>query len=68
MAPRKIKTSAYSDEVRFRPFLLFCLVFEIVPVLFLIQGRFVEKTTSELTFSHYLQLQLTGTNTCRIWN
>ncbi len=57
MTSRKIKTNKYSDWAGFAPFLLFCLVFEIVPMLFLIQGSFVEKTTSEFTLSHYLQLQ-----------
>jgi putative spermidine/putrescine transport system permease protein len=40
----------------FLPFLLFCLVFEIVPVLFLIRGSFVEKSTGQLTLQHYIDL------------
>gem|GEM_PF-6167157 len=40
----------------FLPFLLFCLIFEIVPVLFLIRGSFVEKSTGQLTLQHYIDL------------
>jgi putative spermidine/putrescine transport system permease protein len=38
------------------PFLLFCLVFEIVPVLFLIRGSFIEKSSGALTIQHYVDL------------
>jgi putative spermidine/putrescine transport system permease protein len=39
------------------PFLLFCLIFEIVPILFLIRGSLVDKATGRLTLDHYVQLQ-----------
>ena len=39
------------------PFLIFCLVFEIVPILFLVRGSFIEKTTGQLTIQHYLDLE-----------
>ncbi len=57
MSTRKRKASGFSDWVGFAPFLLFCLAFEIVPVLFLIRGSFVEKTTNALTLSHFTNLQ-----------
>ncbi len=57
MASRKIKKNSLTDWAGFAPFLIFCLVFEIVPVLFLVRGSFVEKTTGGLTLSHYQQLQ-----------
>lgn len=53
----KRKKSGYSDWVGFAPFLIFCLAFEIVPIFFLIRGSFFEKTTGNLTLSHYLELQ-----------
>ncbi len=57
MSTRKRKASGFSDWMGFAPFLLFCLAFEIVPVVFLIRGSFVEKTTRALTLSHYTDLQ-----------
>lgn len=38
------------------PFLLFCLIFEIVPVLFLVRGSLIEKTTGQFTIQHYINL------------
>jgi putative spermidine/putrescine transport system permease protein len=53
----KRKNRGYVDWVGFAPFLIFCLAFELVPILFLIRGSFFEKTTGELTLSHYFELQ-----------
>lgn len=53
----KRKKGGYSDWVGFAPFLIFCLAFEIVPILFLVQGSFFEKTTGALTVSHYFELR-----------
>jgi putative spermidine/putrescine transport system permease protein len=38
------------------PFLLFCLAFEIVPILMLLRGSLIEKTTLKLTVAHYQDL------------
>lgn len=51
------KRGWFSDWVGFAPFLLFCLAFEIVPILLLVRGSLVEKSTNVFTFSHYLDLQ-----------
>ena len=56
MPPSKRKTGYNSDWVRLLPFLLFCLAFEVVPILFLIRGSVMDKTTSQLTIQHYLTL------------
>src|SRR4030042_1518546 len=52
----KRKTGQVSEWTRLVPFLLFCLAFEIVPILFLIHGSVIDKTTSQLTIQHYLNL------------
>lgn len=51
------KTGRTSNWLGFAPFLLFCLAFEIVPVIFLLRGSFIEKTTHQFTIQHYLDLQ-----------
>lgn len=51
------RNKEYANWMGFAPFLIFCLAFEMVPILFLIRGSFFEKTTGELTLSHYLELQ-----------
>ncbi len=51
------KTSHTVDWLGFTPFLLFCLVFEIVPIIFLLRGSFIEKTTNAFTIQHYVDLQ-----------
>lgn len=38
------------------PFLVFCLAFEFIPVLFLLRGSLQEKTTQAFTFEYYLQM------------
>lgn len=57
MASEKRKTSGLSDWLGFAPFLLFCMAFEVVPVLLLIRGSFLEKETGHFTLLHYTDLQ-----------
>jgi putative spermidine/putrescine transport system permease protein len=57
MSPTKLSTKRISDWLGFLPFLLFCLAFEIVPVFFLLRGSFIEKSTTQLTLQHYLDLE-----------
>jgi putative spermidine/putrescine transport system permease protein len=54
---RRRKNIWYADWAGFAPFLIFCLAFEIVPIFFLVRGSFLEKTTGQLTLSHYYALQ-----------
>ncbi len=55
--PKKRKSGWVSDWLGFAPFLLFCLAFELVPVLLLVRGSFLEKGTGLFTLSHYTDLQ-----------
>jgi putative spermidine/putrescine transport system permease protein len=57
MSSSKNKARQISDWLGFAPFLLFCLAFEIVPVIFLLRGSLVMKTTGQLTVQHYLDLK-----------
>jgi len=57
MLSLKRKIGQNSDWLGFAPFLLFCLAFEIVPIIFLLRGSFIEKTTHQFTIQHYLDLQ-----------
>jgi putative spermidine/putrescine transport system permease protein len=50
------KSSGKSNWLGLLPFLLFCLAFEIVPIIFLLRGSFIEKTTGAFTFEHYQAL------------
>ncbi len=57
MAPaKKRKIGPSSDWLRLLPFLLFCMVFEIVPILYMMRGSLLDKNTSALTLQHYLSL------------
>jgi putative spermidine/putrescine transport system permease protein len=56
MPPPKRKTCQIAAWTRLLPFLLFCMAFEIVPILFLVRGSIMDKTTSQLTIQHYLDL------------
>ncbi|MGD0708308.1 MAG: hypothetical protein ABSA51_07635, partial [Anaerolineaceae bacterium] len=56
MPSMKKKTGRMTAWMGLLPFLLFCLAFEIVPVLFLVRGSIIEKTTGQLTIQHYLDL------------
>ncbi len=38
------------------PFLLFCLLFELLPALVIVQGSFVNSNTGEFTFDNYRRL------------
>lgn len=55
-ATRTTKRKA-PDWLGLAPFLLFCLAFEIVPIIFLLRGSFIEKSTQQLTLQNYLDLQ-----------
>jgi putative spermidine/putrescine transport system permease protein len=57
MSSKNRKTGRTSNWLGFTPFLLFCLAFEIVPVIFLLRGSFIERTTHQFTFQNYLDLQ-----------
>jgi putative spermidine/putrescine transport system permease protein len=57
MASRKRKAKWFSDWMGFAPFLLFCLAFELVPILLLVRGSFLERTSGVLTLSHYMDLR-----------
>jgi putative spermidine/putrescine transport system permease protein len=56
MPPAKRKIGPSSDWLRLLPFLLFCLVFEIVPILYMMRGSLLDKNTNALTLQHYLSL------------
>ena len=57
MSVKQRKTGHNSDWLGFVPFLLFCLAFEIIPIIFLLRGSFIEKTTHLFTLQHYVDLQ-----------
>lgn len=57
MSPSKKTRSTASDWLGFAPFLLFCLAFEIVPILFLLRGSFIERSTQQFTLQNYIDLQ-----------
>ena len=57
MSPSQRKKGRNSDWLGFVPFLLFCLAFEVVPIIFLLRGSFILKTTHQFTLQHYLDLQ-----------
>jgi putative spermidine/putrescine transport system permease protein len=40
----------------FLPFLCFCLAFEFIPILFLLRGSFIDKSTNQLTLNHFLDM------------
>jgi putative spermidine/putrescine transport system permease protein len=52
----KTKARGKSDWLGLAPFLIFCLAFEIVPIIFLLRGSFIEKKTGVLTLVHYQAL------------
>jgi putative spermidine/putrescine transport system permease protein len=57
MSSTKTNTKRFTNWVGFLPFLLFCLAFEILPIIFLLRGSLIQKTTHQFTFQHYLDLQ-----------
>lgn len=56
LSPKR-KIDGSSNWLGFAPFLLFCLAFEIVPILFLLRGSFIEKGTGLFTLQNYLDLR-----------
>jgi len=54
------KTKTKLDKIKkwlgFAPFFLVCMAFEFVPILFLLRGSFVDKSTQSFTFAHYQAL------------
>ena len=38
------------------PFLVFCLAFEFMPIIFLLRGSFIDKTTQAFTLGHYIKM------------
>ncbi len=57
MPNKKHNFGRISDWTGFTPFLLFCLIFEIVPILFLLRGSFLQKGVGQFTFANYINLQ-----------
>ena len=58
MPPRsKIKGHGTSNWIGLLPFLLFCMAFELVPIIFLLRGSFMTKNTGALTLENYLALE-----------
>jgi putative spermidine/putrescine transport system permease protein len=56
MAVSKRKTGRISNWLGFAPFLVFCMMFEIVPIFFLLRGSFIEKSTHLFTLQNYIDL------------
>lgn len=56
MRRSKRQTGQTFDWVRLLPFFLFCLAFEVVPILFLMHGSVIDKTTGHFTLQHYLDV------------
>ncbi len=57
MASKNRRKGASANWVGFAPFLLFCMVFEFVPVLYLVRGSFLDKATEGFTLAHYAELE-----------
>jgi putative spermidine/putrescine transport system permease protein len=53
----KRKVRGTSNWFGLLPFLLFCAAFELVPIIFLLRGSFVAKTTGGFTLENYLALE-----------
>ena len=43
----------------FLPFLLVCLAFEFIPILFLLRGSFIQKASGQFTLANYLAMRRT---------
>ncbi len=56
MASIKARNRNKLDLLGVVPFLLFCLAFEIVPIILLIRGSLIDKATKAFTIKHYLAL------------
>lgn len=59
MIKSKHNKSELKKWLGFFPFLLFCLAFEFIPILFLIRGSFIDKTTQSFTIAHYQAMSRT---------
>lgn len=53
MQPKKRKNFNWLGIV---PFLVFCIAFEILPMLMLLRGSLLVKNSVKITFAHYLEL------------
>lgn len=61
--PRSINWSyAITSWLGFVPFLLFCLLFEILPAVMIIQSSFVDSTTGTLTLNNYSNMLSQSSN------
>jgi putative spermidine/putrescine transport system permease protein len=40
------------------PFLLFCLAFEFIPILLLLRGSLIDRSTNQVTFNHFIAMSL----------
>lgn len=61
--PRGINWSyAITSWLGFVPFLLFCLLFEILPAVMIIQSSFVDSTTGALTLNNYSNMLSQASN------
>lgn len=50
---------SFKNWLGFMPFILICLAFEFIPILFLIRGSFIDKTTQSFTLAHYQAMSRT---------
>lgn len=53
------KKVGFKNWLGFMPFILICLAFEFIPILFLIRGSFIDKTTQSFTLAHYQAMSRT---------
>jgi putative spermidine/putrescine transport system permease protein len=57
MSPSPKNKNKLVDWFGFAPFLLFCLAFEIVPILFLLRGSFLVNKTDIFTLQNFIDLK-----------
>jgi putative spermidine/putrescine transport system permease protein len=55
----KHKKDSLKNWLGFMPFLLVCMAFEFVPIIFLVRGSFIDKATQQLTLAHYQAMSRT---------
>lgn len=53
------RSSSLKSWLGFVPFLLVCLAFEFVPIIYLIRGSFIDKATQTFTLAHYQAMSRT---------
>lgn len=56
MAKKRLVNKRIGAWLGLMPFLVFCLAFEFIPIIFLLRGSFIDKATHQLTIGHYLQM------------